>query len=173
MIISHSEFPQAAEVVRRASDNAKIFFRAISLAEPPKKEMMEFLDNEHAGASSITFPARKARVQAYIDRILYEDIVNLDTATTSSRTPLHGRHSYIDTDFMAQVAAACLVDPKIQQEIETLELPEEATVVVEPWAYATDGLKDMKDRWTMVRLLRTYRKFLQLTRSGLVLYAFV
>ncbi|TKW48514.1 Copper amine oxidase 1 [Colletotrichum tanaceti] len=50
---------------------------------------------------------------------------------------------------MAQVAAAVLADQKVQQEIQTLKLPEGATVVVEPWAYATDGMKDMSERWTM------------------------
>ncbi|KAK2060033.1 amine oxidase catalytic domain-containing protein [Colletotrichum caudatum] len=37
----------------------------------------------------------------------------------------------------------------VQKEIENLGLPEDLTVVVEPWAYDTDGMKDMRDRWTM------------------------
>ncbi|KAJ0333822.1 hypothetical protein COL922a_010443 [Colletotrichum nupharicola] len=76
-------------------------------------------------------------------------MVDLNAATIMSKAPLPGIHSFIDTEFMAQVTAACLADSGIQQEIETLKLPEGATVVVEPWAYATDGMKDMKDRWTM------------------------
>lgn len=51
---------------------------------------------------------------------------------------------------MQNVAAACLGDPKVQEEIRSLDLPPGATVVVEPWAYATDGLNDMKERQTMV-----------------------
>lgn len=79
-------------------------------------------------------------------------MVDLNAATITSKASLPGKHSFIDAEFMAQVAAACLADSGIQQEIETLKLPEGATVVVEPWAYATDGMKDMKDRWTMVSL---------------------
>ncbi|KAF6795054.1 copper amine oxidase [Colletotrichum sojae] len=143
------EISQAADIIRGQGGNGQIFFRAISLAEPPKKEMITFLDGEHAGNLDLVRPARCARVQAYVDKELHEFVVDLDAATVASDTPLPGRHSYIDTEFMAQVAAACLADPKVQQEIETSKLPEGATVVVEPWAYATDGMKDMTDRWTM------------------------
>ncbi|GKT54673.1 copper amine oxidase [Colletotrichum tofieldiae] len=89
--------------------------------------------------------------QAYIIKTLHELTVDLGTSTVTSDFILHGKHSYIDTEFMTQVAAACLANQMVQEEIETLKLPEGATVVVEPWAYATDGMKDMKDRWTMVR----------------------
>ncbi|KAF9871482.1 copper amine oxidase [Colletotrichum karsti] len=150
------EISYAAEITRKSSENEQIFFRAISLAEPPKNEMVEFLDGEHSGSQDLSYPPRRARVQAYINKTLHELIVNLDTASISSKAPLEGRHSYIDTEYMAQVAAACLADSRIQREIETLKLPEGATVVVEPWAYATDGMKDMQDRWTMV-IVKIYR----------------
>ncbi|KAK6227466.1 copper amine oxidase [Colletotrichum tabaci] len=143
------EISQAAGVVRRSNGHARIFFRAISLAEPPKRELKDFLDNEHAGEITLVYPARQARVQAYIDKTLHELVVDLDSATVASDDLLRGKHSYIDTEFMAQVAAACLADQKVQKEIQTLKLPEGATVVVEPWAYATDGMKDMSERWTM------------------------
>lgn len=112
--------------------------------------LKDFLDNEHAGDTMLAYPARQARVQAYIDETLHELVVDLDSATVASDDLLRGKHSYIDTEFMAQVAAACLADQKVQKEIQTLKLPEGATVVVEPWAYATDGMKDMSERWTMV-----------------------
>ncbi|UQC79390.1 copper amine oxidase [Colletotrichum lupini] len=143
------EISQAAGIVRESNRGKKIFYRAISLVEPPKKDLVKFLDSEHGGNRDAVHPERQARVQAYVAKTLHEMIVNLDTATVASTTPLPGRHSFIDTDFMAQVAAACLADENIQREISALKLPEGATVVVEPWAYATDGMKDMKDRWTM------------------------
>ncbi|KAK1978112.1 copper amine oxidase [Colletotrichum cereale] len=143
------EISQAAAIVRKSNEHAQIFFRAISLAEPPKRELIDFLENEHASGTTVVSLARQARIQAYITKDLHEIIVNLDSSTVTSDAVLQGKHSYIDTEFMAQVAAACLADQMVQQEIETLKLPEGATVVVEPWAYATDGMKDMNDRWTM------------------------
>ena len=38
--------------------------------------------------------------------------------------------------------AACLADPRVQEEIRALHLPEEAVVCVEPWVYGTDGMHD-------------------------------
>ncbi|KAJ3961376.1 hypothetical protein N0V92_001945 [Colletotrichum tropicale] len=143
------EISIAADIIRRSVQNEQVFFRAISLAEPPKKEMTAFLDGQQAGDKALAHPVRRARVQAYIGKTLHEVMVDLNAATIMSKASLPGKHSFIDTEFMAQVAAACLADSGIQQEIETLKLPEGATVVVEPWAYATDGMKDMKDRWTM------------------------
>ncbi|KAJ0360473.1 hypothetical protein COL154_007568 [Colletotrichum chrysophilum] len=143
------EISTAADIIRRSVQNEQVFFRAISLAEPPKKEMTAFLDGQQAGDKALAHPVRRARVQAYIGKTLHEVMIDLNAATIMSKAPLPGKHSFIDTEFMAQVAAACLADSRIQQEIETLKLPEGATVVVEPWAYATDGMKDMKDRWTM------------------------
>ncbi|KAI8189282.1 Copper amine oxidase 1 [Colletotrichum sp. SAR 10_75] len=143
------EISIAADIIRRSVQNEQVFFRAISLAEPPKQEMTAFLDGQQAGDKALAHPVRRARVQAYIGKTLHEVMVDLNAATIMSKAPLPGKHSFIDTEFMAQVAAACLADSGIQQEIETLKLPEGATVVVEPWAYATDGMKDMKDRWTM------------------------
>ncbi|OLN88331.1 Copper amine oxidase 1-like protein 1 [Colletotrichum chlorophyti] len=143
------EISQAAEIFRIANGNAPIFFRAISFAEPPKHEMIAFLNSRCEGDDIVTRPPRQAKVQAYVAKTLHEAIVDLDKAVVASDTPLRGRHSYIDTDFMAQVAQACLADAEVQREIKALNLPDGASVVVEPWAYATDGMKDMKDRWTM------------------------
>lgn len=112
--------------------------------------MVVFLDNEQSSPGSGTRPPRQARVQVFIEKLLHEIIVNLDQQAVASNKELHGRHSYIDTDFMKQVGDACLADEQVQREIESLKLSEGATVVVEPWAYATDGVKNMKERWTMV-----------------------
>lgn len=125
-------------------------FRAITVAEPPKKDMVSFLENEHSGIQATHLP-RQARVQLFHARILHEVVVDLHRRAIVTKEALQGRHSYIDTEFMQKAADACLADQRVQEEIKSLNLPEGATVVVEPWAYATDGVKDMKERWTMVR----------------------
>ncbi|ROT35252.1 copper amine oxidase [Sodiomyces alkalinus F11] len=144
------EISLAAEIVKTWTGD-DVVFRAITLAEPPKKDMVSFLDIERAGpgAQSPAPPPRQARVQLFHGRVLHEAVVDLDRRVIVAKEALHGRHSYIDTGFMEKAAEACLADPRVQEEIESLNLPEGATVVVEPWAYATDGVKDMKDRWTM------------------------
>ena len=55
---------------------------------------------------------------------------------------------------MQTVEKACRADPRIDDEIRKLKLPSGATVVIEAWAYATDGMNDMNERTTMVRIYR-------------------
>ncbi|KAK2043951.1 hypothetical protein LZ31DRAFT_595223 [Colletotrichum somersetense] len=72
------EISQATAIVRKSNDHARIFFRAISLSEPPKKEMIDFLGSKQASGTTAVLPARQARIQAYITNKLHEIIVNLD-----------------------------------------------------------------------------------------------
>ncbi|KAJ5736992.1 uncharacterized protein N7483_002117 [Penicillium malachiteum] len=101
-------------------------------------------------------PARTARAQVIIKSEtgvseLIELLVNLDQGIISKKEHLPGKHSYIDTSYMQAVENACRADPRIESEIQKLKLPKDATVVIEAWAYATDGMKDMTERTTMVR----------------------
>lgn len=116
--------------------------------------MLLFLDQEQRKQPGPA-PPRCARVQVIVANSsgpgqLYELIVNLDDGAVVSKEHLEGKHSYIDSDYMRQVEEACCADPRVQEEIRKLELPENATVLAEPWAYATDGMNDMSERTTMV-----------------------
>ena len=131
-------------------------FRFITLKEPLKAEMIPFLDQEHQGLPPSSRPARVARVQVVVlkrnQRHPTELFVNLDSSTIEKEEQLVGRHSYIDAEYMLEVEKACMADKRIRVEIKKLDLPAEATVVIEPWAYAPDGMNDMRERITMVRL---------------------
>ena len=63
---------------------------------------------------------------------------------------LSGIQSYTDPVEMGKIEAACLADPRVQEEIKSLDLPEDAVVCVEPWTYGTDGMNDMSKRIIMV-----------------------
>lgn len=124
-------------------------FRVITLREPPKAEMIRFLEENSAK------PTRCARVQVVIRNEsgvnqLFELVIDLEQAVVTEKHQLDGKHSYIDAAYMQAVERVCMADKRIQKEIELLELPSEATVCVEPWAYATDGMNNMSERTTMV-----------------------
>lgn len=100
-------------------------------------------------------PDRCARIEVIVkgghgENQLFELVVDLGSGRVIHKQHQQGKHSYIDSDYMQAVERACLADKSIQAEIGTLDLPPEATVVVESWAYATDGLNDMTERLTMV-----------------------
>lgn len=146
---------QASTILRNELVGNEIVFRVVTLREPPKREMIPFLDSEHSASGPTTPPARVAKIQAYVGhpgtkKNFTEFMVDLGRMSILSREELVGKHSYIDADYMRQVEEACLADPGVQEEIRSLKLPEGATAVVEPWAYATDGMNDMSERLTMV-----------------------
>lgn len=132
-------------------------FRVITLREPAKHDMILFLEAEHLGHTPVLCPARIARVQVLVrdpsgSNDLFELLVNLNLGLVEQKEHLVDKHPYIDTVYMRDVEKACKEDPGIQEEIKKLNLPEGASVVIEPWAYATDGMNDMSERITMVSL---------------------
>lgn len=123
----------------------------VTLWEPPKEEMIIYLDLEHGNPQQPPAPpARCARVQAYVDKKFCEFKVDLGKEVVIFEEILPGRHSHIDSDFMGKVGQACLEDPRVKEAIVALKLPDGATVVVEPWTYGTDGMNDMSKLVTMV-----------------------
>ncbi|KAI5467656.1 copper amine oxidase [Mariannaea sp. PMI_226] len=157
-----AEISQAAEIVRNAFTNKDPVFRFITLKEPLKKQMIPFLEQEHRKQPGMLPPPRCARVQVIVREDsglgqLHELVVNLDDRVVVSKKHLEGKHSFIDPDYMRQVEAACQADQALQEEIRKLNLPSNATVCIEPWAYATDGMNDMSERvsmcWFYMRLL--------------------
>lgn len=121
--------------------------------------MIKYLDAEHEGKVPEQGPVRAAMVQFYADtpKDFMQCKVDLNAGTIIDQQPLTGRHSYIDGEDMKKSEQACLADPRVQEAIKASDLPEGATVVVEPWTYATDGMFDPKERvamcWFYMRLL--------------------
>lgn len=76
--------------------------------------------------------------------------VDLDDAAILRKEQLIGKHPYIDSDYMQTVEKLCMADPRVQEQIAHLQLPDGASVIVEAWAYATDGTNNMSQRTTMV-----------------------
>ena len=133
-------------------------FRVVTLLEPPKRQMIEFLEKEHRHQPLGLAPTRNARIEVIVKgsgnkNLLFELVVDLDKNKVVRKQHVEGKHSYIDADYMKSVEAACLANEQVQAEICTLDLPDGSTVVVEPWAYATDGMNDMTERVTMVGFL--------------------
>lgn len=142
-------------MVRSQFSKQDINFRVVTLKEPPKQVLIKYLDQEHQGHVSQGSIVRCARVEIVIESAaegnkLWELLVDLTESKVLSQQHLEGKHSYIDSGYMQQVEKACMADERVQDMIHELNLPAEASVLVEPWAYATDGMNDMSKRITMV-----------------------
>lgn len=149
---------QAAQITGGALNGKTPNFRVITLQEPRKQEMIPFLENERLRKQPVSRPARTARVQVTLPgdsglNEMVELLIDLDAAAVVRKEHLVGKHPYIDSAYMQAAEKACRADARVQAEIKRLKLPAGATVVIEPWAYATDGMNDMTERTTMVGAL--------------------
>jgi primary-amine oxidase len=158
-------FEQAAGIAKDAFPGKVLNFRFITLKEPLKRLLTPYLNAEHASHASQGLtnlrPPREARVQVISPSNtqkkkpeLHELIVDIEKNEVVKTEYLEGKHSYIDAAYMQDVERACMADERVKEEVKKLKLPEGATVVVEPWAYATDGMCDTSERTTMVSLTR-------------------
>lgn len=117
--------------------------------------MIVFLEREHLNQPQVSRPGRIAHIQVVVrgdsgPNELTELLVDLDRSVVIQQETLVGKHSFIDSAYMKDVENACMADERVQNEIGKLRLPRGASVVVEPWAYATDGMNDMSERISMV-----------------------
>ncbi|KAF9891705.1 hypothetical protein FE257_003717 [Aspergillus nanangensis] len=144
------EITQAATIVKNHFPGAKLIFRVITLSEPPKKELIPFLQAEKLGKRHPVLP-RVAQIQFYLDNATQfrQARVNLVERKLYDLTNLDGTHAYVDAGEMQKCEAACLKDERVQAAIKALQLPEEATVVCDPWTYSPDGMNDMSRRCVM------------------------
>ncbi|KAJ6150626.1 hypothetical protein N7471_001825 [Penicillium samsonianum] len=148
------EITKATKVVQELLHRKSFNFRVITLKEPPKQEMIAFLEREHLEQPQVSRPARIAHIQVIVrsdsgPNELTELLVDLDRSAVVHREILVGKHSFIDSAYMKDVENACMADERVQNEVKKLRLPQGASVVVEPWAYATDGMNDMSERTSM------------------------
>lgn len=146
---------KAASLVRDGLPGLVPNFRVITLREPLKQEMLPFLEREHRGEVHLARPARVARVQVTVRSFaspseLVELLVDLDAGAITKKEHLVGKHSYVDAAYMQAVEDACRADSRVQEQLRELMLPAGAQVVIEPWAYATDGMNDTRERTSMV-----------------------
>ncbi|OIW26880.1 hypothetical protein CONLIGDRAFT_635126 [Coniochaeta ligniaria NRRL 30616] len=116
-------------------------FKSIKLREPPKTELIPYLEAERAGKELPTID-RLSDVVYYLKNTdkLHEAIVDLTKDTVSSNK-LMGPflHANGDGDEIMAVERVMLADPGVQAEVAKLQLPEGSVLVADPWIYGSDG----------------------------------
>ena len=74
---------------------------------------------------------------------VHEAVINLTKNTVESNAKLGPfQHANSDGEEIIAVEKALLADPKVQAEIAKLKLPEGTQIVIDPWIYGSDGVKD-------------------------------
>ncbi|KAH8892169.1 amine oxidase [Thozetella sp. PMI_491] len=146
--LSPQEISLAASITKNHFTGKRLIFRVTTLAEPPKKQLIPFLEAERLGERRPLPPPRTAQIQFYLENAsqFRQAWVNLRDKKLYDLTNLDGKHAYVDASVMKECEKACLQDPRVQDAIKVLQLPEGSVVVCDPWTYSPDGMNDMSRR---------------------------
>ncbi|KAI0155581.1 copper amine oxidase [Pestalotiopsis sp. NC0098] len=138
------ETDAARDYTLKLHEGAVLEFREIFLEEPPKADLVKYLDLEHSGqlSESSPQPARLAKVQYDVIGegnkvpVFHESVIDLRTGERTS-------HEVISSDYQAALTIhefmtfidVCQKSSLYQSKVAELKLPEGFEVVIEPWPY--------------------------------------
>ncbi|KAH8649980.1 copper amine oxidase 1 [Xylariales sp. PMI_506] len=148
--LSVAETQRAAQVIQRLYPDQFLYFRTIYLEEPPKVDLIKYLEDEHAGKRPQA-PPRTAFVQYDLvrgaaDRIHYEAILDISKGELCMKTAVPDGHQInLTFDEIASFITVCEASQMYKEAIAQFKLPEGFEVVLEPWSYGgSDGADEGK-----------------------------
>ncbi|KAK4665014.1 uncharacterized protein QC763_509740 [Podospora pseudopauciseta] len=145
--LTGEEISKGADLVRSVwPEGTKLQFKVNTLHEPEKKILAPWLAAERAGEKPA--PLERKSFIVYTLRgthNVHEAVVNLTTQKVEFNAKLGPfEHPNSDMAELEEVEKAVLEIPEVKAEIEKLGLPEGAVVVMDPWIYGADGIKEAK-----------------------------
>ncbi|KAK5046204.1 hypothetical protein LTR84_008661 [Exophiala bonariae] len=156
--LAEFEFAQTAAILQPSwPEGTSLHFKSMVLLEPPKVELIAYLDAERNGQRPVPL-ARRAYVAYYIRNTdkLHEAHVNLTEAKVDRNVRMEPQcHAPNDPEETFAIEAAVVEHPKVQAELAKLHLPPGTRVVCDPWIYGSDSANkgNPKDD---VRLVQCY-----------------
>ncbi|KAM0549218.1 hypothetical protein ACHAPJ_009528 [Fusarium lateritium] len=145
-----AEIEQATAIVKQFFYGIPLHFKAAGLDEPPKRELVAYLEAEHNGAPLPALP-RRIFAMWYIHRTprLFEAVVDVTNGKIETYQELpRDFHGPVDRAEMNEAAEVVMADPRVRKEIERLRI-DDTTVVLDPWDYGVDG-EETQERHTQV-----------------------
>ncbi|KAL8695390.1 MAG: hypothetical protein Q9218_000149 [Villophora microphyllina] len=143
--LTSSEITNAAKLVQRLySGSTSLQYKAITLEEPQKAQLVPYLDAEHRGDETPTIE-RRAFVCYYIRNTdkLHEAIVNLSRQKVETNVRLGPSiHGPGDAEEILLIEKIALEDERVKAEIAKLQLPQGTAIISDPWIYGSDGVND-------------------------------
>ncbi|GAM85320.1 hypothetical protein ANO11243_033250 [Dothideomycetidae sp. 11243] len=134
--LSASEISRAVEIINEQYDG--LFYNAVSLAEPPKAQMMQWL----ADPDNTPRPARVADVVALgRGSKVYDGFVDLDAGVILDWKLTDGVQPLITMEDLQIVETVVRKDPKVIEQCGILGIPPEDMhkVYCDPWTIGYDG----------------------------------
>ena len=163
--LTGAEISQATNIIHSLYPaKTNLHFKAVTLQEPPKAQLIPFLDAVHYG-QSLPSIERKAFVNYYIRNTVclfpvgffhecyqiatyntlkltflkdkfHEAVINLINGRIESHLRLGPNvHGAVDGEEIAMVEKIALEDEGVKAEIAKLQLPQGTVLISDPWPY--------------------------------------
>lgn len=136
--LSGDEIKNSANLLRAQWPfSTDIQFKAITLEEPSKHEVVPLLEKERRGEAFAALD-RRAFVSYQIRKTnkFHEAIVNLSEQKVESNARLGNNvHAPGDGAEISEIERIAIEDQGVQAEIAKLQLPQGTVVVCDPWIY--------------------------------------
>jgi primary-amine oxidase len=143
--LSASEIKAAVAIIKASwPAHTDLHFKVVTLEEPPKAEVLKYLDAEHNN-KPLPSLARTAFINYYIRNTnkFHEAVVDLSSGHVHFNVLLGKNiHANGDGEEIVEIEKIALADEGVQAEIAKLELPEGTVVIIDPWIYGSDGIGD-------------------------------
>lgn len=154
--LSGDEVDIARQAVLDARKTA-ILFRNIFAVEPPKAELVKFLNAEHAGSLSpdTPRPARQARVQydvVFEDRSheYMESVIDIASGKeVEQRRVDKTSQQSLTLDEFQEFNDVCVESDIFKKAIKELNLDEKFEVAIDPWPYGGPDPGEVTPRYAL------------------------
>ncbi|RSL79554.1 hypothetical protein CEP51_007259 [Fusarium floridanum] len=148
------EIGRATGMIKKLFSPVELHFKAAGLDEPPKKELVRYLDAEHKGLPLPLLP-RCIFAIWYIKRTprLFEAVVDVTNGKVVQHQELpRDFHGPVDRTELSEAANVVMAHPDVDKEFARLGL-DKSQIVLDPWDYGVDGT-DTQARMTQVFLYK-------------------
>ncbi|KAH8688403.1 copper amine oxidase [Ilyonectria robusta] len=146
------EIQAATDMVKKLFAPVQLHFKAGGLDEPPKKELVAYLEAEHKNIPRPDLP-RRIFLMWYIKKTprLFEAVVDVTNGKIVQQQELpRDFHGPCDRTELNEAADVVMANAGVDIEFKRLGL-EKSSVVLDPWDYGVDGI-DTQTRMTQVFL---------------------
>ncbi|RGP72015.1 copper amine oxidase 1 [Fusarium longipes] len=153
--LSTSETNLARDIVKEAHPGSLLYFRQSYLFEPPKDEVLRFLELEHSNALTADSPRPDRCAQVFYDIIggdskaqYYESVVDLTKKTIVDQQVVSPEHQSSLTIYEFETVVKAVGESDLfKEKLDKIKLPPGFETVVEPWPYGAPDLVDGNTRY--------------------------
>jgi primary-amine oxidase len=153
--LTSSEITQVSALLKEVSPGKALHFKVISIIEPPKQVLRDFLQAERHNQQHAWIHLPRQAAALYYHRgtsDLFLANVNLSENLVKDIKLMKAHfHGQPDIDEILELRDACLNHPKVMEEIRKYQLPDHLKVVCDTWPYGRDSSETNNPRYVQVR----------------------